>query len=49
MTIQEILDLSNYATETRVARRKGGSKATQELFTLENVVKKIFDEFDRKK
>lgn len=27
MTIQEILDLSNYATDIRKARRKGGSKS----------------------
>ena len=30
--IEQLLDLTNYATETRVARRKTGKK-TQELFT----------------
>ena len=39
--IVEFLDLSDYATDKRKARRKGGSKATQEPFTLENVVKNI--------
>jgi hypothetical protein len=43
MTIQEILDLSNYATETRVARRKGGSKSTQEFFTPYEIVKRMCD------
>ena len=43
MTIQEILDLSNYATETRVARRKGGTKSTQEFFTPYEIVKRMCD------
>ena len=39
MTIEEILDLSNYVTETRKGRRKG-SKSTQELFTPYEIVKR---------
>ena len=43
MTIQEILDLSDYATDIRKARRKGGSKATQEFFTPYEIVKRMCD------
>ena len=40
--IEQFLDLSNYATEERVARRKG-SKSTQEFFTPYDIVKKMCD------
>lgn len=43
MTIEEILNIDNYATETRVARRKGGSKSTQEFFTPYEIVKRMCD------
>lgn len=38
--IQQLLDLTNYATEERKARRKG-SKSTQEFFTPYEIVKKM--------
>lgn len=38
--IQHLLDLTDYATETRKARRKG-SKSTQEFFTPYEIVKKM--------
>jgi len=38
--IQQLLDLTGYATETRKARRKG-SKSTQEFFTPYEIVKKM--------
>ena len=38
--IQQLLDLTDYATETRKARRKG-SKSTQEFFTPYDIVKKM--------
>ena len=38
--IQQLLDLTDYATETRKARRKG-SKSTQEFFTPYEIVKKM--------
>ena len=41
MTIQEILDLSNYATEKRVERRKGCKNSTQEFFTPYEIVKRM--------
>ena len=41
--IVEFLDLSNYATDKRKARRKGGSKSTQEFFTPYSIVKKMCD------
>ena len=41
--IVEFLDLSNYATEKRVARRKGGKKSTQEFFTPYDIVKRMCD------
>ena len=40
--IEKFLDLSNYATKERVARRKG-SKSTQEFFTPYSIVKKMCD------
>ena len=40
--IEQFLDLSNYATEERVARRKG-SKSTQEFFTPYSIVKRMCD------
>lgn len=41
--IQKFLDLSDYATDERKARRKGGPKATQEFFTPYSIVKKMCD------
>lgn len=41
--IEQFLDLSNYATDERKARRKGGAKATQEFFTPYSIVKKMCD------
>ena len=41
--IVEFLDLSNYATDKRKARRKGGAKSTQEFFTPYSIVKKMCD------
>ena len=41
--IEQFLDLSNYATDERVARRKGGNKSTQEFFTPYEIVKKMAD------
>ena len=41
--IEQILNIDNYATEDRVARRKGGSKSTQEFFTPYEIVKKMAD------
>lgn len=38
--IQQLLDLTDYATEGRKARRKG-SKSTQEFFTPYEIVKKM--------
>ena len=40
--IEQLLDLTNYATETRVARRKTGKK-TQEFFTPYSIVKRMCD------
>ena len=40
--IEHLLDLTDYATETRKARRKG-SKSTQEFFTPYEIVKKMAD------
>ncbi len=40
--IEHLLDLTDYATETRKARRKG-SKSTQEFFTPYEIVKKMSD------
>ncbi len=42
-SIEHFLDLTGYATETRVARRKGGSKSTQEFFTPYEIVKRMCD------
>lgn len=41
--IEKFLDLSNYATDKRKARRKGGTKSTQEFFTPYSIVKKMCD------
>ena len=38
--IEEFLDLTNYATDTRVARRKIGKK-TNEFFTPYSIVKRM--------
>ena len=40
--IEQLLDLTNYATEARVARRKTGKK-TQEYFTPYSIVKRMCD------
>ena len=40
--IEQLLDLTNYATDTRVARRKTGKK-TQEYFTPYSIVKRMAD------
>ena len=40
--IEHLLDLTDYATETRKARRKG-SNSTQEFFTPYEIVKKMSD------
>ena len=40
--IEQFLDLTNYATEERKARRKG-SKSTQEFFTPYEIVKRMAD------
>ena len=40
--IQNLLNIDNYATEERKARRKG-SKSTQEFFTPYEIVKKMAD------
>ena len=41
-SIEHFLDLTNYATETRVARRKTG-KNTNEFFTPYSIVKRMCD------
>lgn len=41
-SIEHLLDLTNYATPTRLARRKTG-KATQEFFTPYSIVKRMAD------
>ena len=40
--IQQLLNIDNYATEERKARRKG-SKSTQEFFTPYEIVKRMAD------
>ena len=40
--IEQLLDLTNYATDTRVARRKG-SGGSQEFFTPYSIVKRMAD------
>ena len=40
--IEQLLDLTNYATDTRVARRKIGKK-TNEFFTPYSIVKRMCD------
>ena len=42
ISIEHFLDLTNYATETRVARRKTGKK-TNEFFTPYSIVKRMCD------
>ena len=42
ISIEHLLDLTNYATETRVARRKTGKK-TNEFFTPYSIVKRMCD------
>lgn len=42
ISIEHLLDLTNYATDTRVARRKTG-KNTQEFFTPYSIVKRMGD------
>ena len=41
--IEQFLDLSDYATDKRKARRKGGPKSTQEFFTPYSIVKRMAD------
>ena len=45
--IEQLLDLSNYATDTRVARRKG-SGGSQEFFTPYSIVKRMCDKIMNK-
>ena len=40
--IEQLLDLTNYATKTRVARRKKGKK-TNEFFTPYSIIKRMCD------
>ena len=45
-SIEQLLDLTNYATDTRVARRKDKNKqqkGTQEFFTPYSIVKRMCD------
>ena len=44
--IEQFLDISNYATEERVSRRKGGSKSTAEFFTPYSIVKRMCDKIE---
>lgn len=41
--IETLLDLTNYATDTRVARRKNSKVNTQEFFTPYGIVKRMCD------
>ena len=41
--IETLLDLTNYATDTRVARRKNSKVNTQEFFTPYSIVKRMAD------
>lgn len=41
--IKQLLDLTNYATETRVARRKNYKVNTKEFFTPYSIVKRMCD------
>ena len=43
--IEQFLDLSNYTTDTRLARRKDNKegKSTQEFFTPYSIVKRMCD------
>ena len=42
-SIEQFLDLSNYATDIRVARRKNSKVNTQEFFTPYSIVKRMCD------
>lgn len=39
--IKTLLDITNYATNTRVARRKNSKVNTQEFFTPYSIVKRM--------
>ena len=41
--IKHFLDLTNYATDTRVARRKNSKVNTQEFFTPYSIIKRMCD------
>ena len=41
--IEQFLDLSNYATDIRKARTKGGKQSTQEFFSPYSIVKRMAD------
>ena len=41
--IETLLDITNYATDTRVARRKNSKVNTQEFFTPYSIVKRMCD------
>ena len=41
--IEQLLDLTNYATNTRVARRKNSKVNSQEFFTPYSIVKRMCD------
>ena len=41
--IEQFLDLSNYATDIRVARRKNFKVNSQEFFTPYSIVKRMCD------
>ena len=41
--IKQLLNINDYATEIRIARRKGGQKSTQEFFTPYEIVKRMCD------
>ena len=43
ISIEHLLDLTNYATDTRVARRKNSKVNTQEFFTPYSIVKRMCD------
>ena len=44
--IETLLDLTNYATDTRVARRKNSKVNTQEFFTPYSIVKHMCDKIN---
>ena len=43
MSIKEILNIDNYATDTRVSRRKDSDVNSQEFFTPYSIVKRMCD------